>query len=186
MDKPKYQVGDIVWTGEWKPRNELVLCPDCGGTKTLRVILFDGTEYVLECDTCGQRAWHGPTGYVQTYRYAATAIELMVKGLSSDCFGRDTGWQYSLGAEHSATCCRSSVPESEIFLDEQAALEFAYAKGRQLAINSDAQFVMKEKPNKKWSWHVSYHRQTIARLEKDLAYHRRKLQIARDKAKEDK
>ena len=181
MIKPKYQIGDVVWAGEWKGYEKTETCPDCGGTRTLKVILFDDTEYIIPCESC-KRGDEGPYGVVRHYAYHATARELVIQGMELGCWdsNRDI-WEYQLGLEGS---CSLRVPENEIFLDEQSALNFALAKGRELEIKEVARVFLKDKPDHSWAWHVIYHRREIKRAEHDLEYHTRQLGIAREKAKD--
>jgi len=180
MNKPKYQIGDVVWTGKWKSYEKWEKCPDCGGTKTLRVILFDDSEYIIPCETC-ELGYEGPYGAVRHYAYHATARELVVQGMELGCFSDEKDiWQYKLGLEGS---CYRQVPEHELFLDEQSALNFALAKGREMEIKEAARVLIKDKPEKSWAWHVTYHRREIKEAERRLEHSTRALGIAREKAK---
>ena len=183
MRKPKYQIGDVVWCGEWKSYRKYEKCPDCGDTRTLKVTLFDGTEYIIPCEGCS-RGYEEPSGYVSHSAYHAVARELVVQGMELGCFSDEKDiWQYKLGIEGS---CYRQVPEHELFLDEQSALNFAIAKGRQLEIDEAARVLMKEKPARSWAWHVTYHRQEIKRAEKNLVYHTAKLNAAKGHVKAEK
>jgi hypothetical protein len=106
MVKPKYQIGDVVFTGSWKAREHWEKCPDCGGTRTLKVTLFDGTEYIIDCASCAH-GYDPLRGTVRTFRYDAEVVELMVQGVSQGCFNDDRGkWEYQLGYELGAHCHR--------------------------------------------------------------------------------
>jgi hypothetical protein len=175
MNKPKYQIGDVVWTGEWKSYEKWEKCPDCGGTRTLKVTLFDNTEYIIPCEGC-KRGYEGPYGVVKHCAYHAVVRELVIQGMELGCFSNEKDiWQYKLGLEGS---CYRQVPEHELFMDEQAALNFAIAKGRQLEIDEAARVLMKEKPEKSWAWHVTYHRHQIKEAQRNLIYHTEKLNAA--------
>ena len=113
--------------------------------------------------------------------YRARAAEFVIQGIALGCFGREKDkWTYQVGY---AGACYRTLQEHEIFLTEQEALQFAIAKGKQLEIDSAAQVYLKEKPEKSWAWHVTYHRREMQRNEKQAEYHARKLGIAREKAK---
>jgi hypothetical protein len=181
MNKPKYNIGDIVWCGEWKSYEKWEKCPDCGGTKTLRVTLFDDTEYVIPCETC-KHGYEGPYGVVKHYAYSTIARELVVQGMELGCFSDEKDiWQYKLGLEGS---CYRQVPENELFMDEQSALNFALAKGRQMEIAEAARVFLKDKPSHTWAWHVTYHRREIKEAQRRLDYSLRALGIAKEKSKE--
>ena len=183
MDKPKYELGDVVYVGEWKAYERSETCPDCGGTCSIKVTLFDGTEYIIPCEGCKQ-GWEGPYGYVTRHAYRATTFEAIVQGIELGCWSDNKGqWTYQVGTE-SDYACRSHIKENEIFTTEPEALNFAFAKGRQLEIDSAARVFLKEKPEHTWAWNVTYHRREIKRAERDLEYHSKCLGIARDKAKE--
>lgn len=181
MDKPKFAIGDVVWTGEWKPYEIQETCPDCGGTLRLTVTLFDDTIYQIPCEAC-KRGWEGPYGVVHRTGYRASVRELVVQGMELGCWDSNRGiWEYKLGLEGS---CYLNTPEHEIFLDEQAAMNFALSKGRQLEINEAARVFMKDKPAHTWAWHVTYHRRQIKEAQRQLEYSTRALGIAREKAKD--
>jgi hypothetical protein len=180
MIKPKFQIGDVVWCGQWKGYEKWDKCPDCGGTKTIKVILFDGSEYIIPCEGC-KKGWEGPYGVVSHYAYHATARELVIQGMELGCWDSKRGiWEYQLGLEGS---CSLRVPEHELFLDEQSAMDFALAKGRELEIRDAYRVFLKDKPTKSWSWHVTYYRREIKEAERKIEYATRALGIAREKAK---
>lgn len=180
MIKPKYQIGDVVWTGKWEPYEICEKCPDCGGTLKLTVTLFDNTIYGIPCETC-KRGYEGPYGVVRRIGYHAEVQELVVHGMELGCWDSNKGiWQYKLGLEGS---CYLNIPEHEIFIDEHAAMNFAISKGRQLEINGAARVLMKEKPAHTWAWHVTYHRRQVKEAQRQLEYHTKALGIAREKSK---
>lgn len=185
MNKPKYQIGDVVWVGEWKAYEVSEPCPDCGGTRALKVILFDGTEYIIECEGC-KRGYEGPYGIVRRTAYRPVVVELQVQGVGQGCWSDEIGkWKYQVGYEAGGTCYQEII-EDEVFIDEQSALNFAISKGRQLEINEAARVLMKDKPAKTWAWHVTYHRREIKRAEKNLVYHTAKLNAAKGHVKAEK
>ena len=170
----------MVWCGEWKAYEKWEKCPDCGETRTLKVTLFDDTEYIIPCESC-KYGYEEPYGSVRHYAYHAVARELIVQGMELGCFSDEKDiWQYKLGLEGS---CYRQVPEHELFLDEQTALNFAQARGRELEIKEAARVLMKDKPAKSWAWHVAYHRRAIKEAERNLIYHTEKLNAAKGHVK---
>lgn len=181
MIKPKYNIGDEVWVGRWEPREEFVTCPDCGGTRAMKLTLFDGTEYIVECEGC-KHGWEGSRGYNKVVRYSAYVEILTISGLEISSCGRSGDPQIEYRGELSRGTCYT-FPENEVFDNKEAALFYAVAKGRQLEIDQEARLYLKEKPAKSWSYHVSYYRQKIKQAKEDLAIYQRKLGIAREKTK---
>jgi hypothetical protein len=184
MNEPRYNIGDVIYIGKWEAYEIHESCPDCGGTLKIKVILFDGTEYLIDCEGC-KRGWQGPTGYVRRNGFRATVTEAIIQGIELGCWSDNKGqWTYQVGLEDGYTC-RSHILESQIFVTEQDALNFAIAKGKQLEIEDAARVFLKDKPDKTWAWNVTYHRREIKRAQRDLEYHTRKLEAAKNKVKEE-
>jgi predicted nucleic acid-binding Zn ribbon protein len=77
---PKYQIGDRVLVAHWTTDEVREVCPDCGGTKVVKVVLASGEEIEARCQHCSvgfqsrgyvtknvyvPRVWHGTVGSVR-------------------------------------------------------------------------------------------------------------------------
>jgi len=175
--KPKFCMGDTVWAASFQARQESVVCPDCGGTLKLKVTLFDGTEYIIDCQTCAH-GYDPPRGYIFIWKAKATACQVTLGGLEIRQ-GSPVEYRESLGSS-----CGRIYQEEDLFLTEEEALIRAEEKRLAYEADEEKRFQAKLKPTRKWAWHVTYHRRELKRAEADAEHHARKLGIAKKKAKE--
>jgi hypothetical protein len=169
---PKYTIGQAVWIVTFDPVERKETCPDCGGTKSLRAILFDGTEHVIDCAGCS-RGFNGSYGYFTVFDRLPHPKFTVITGIHST----GAGIEYETHAHH-------RMPEAKVFLAQTEAEECAAIDALAHNEQERARFQKKEKDTRTWAWNVHYHRDRIRRAEKDIAYHAGKLAVARAKAKE--
>lgn len=109
-------IGQAVWLAQFESTEKHVTCADCGGTKHLRVILFDGTSHTIECEGC-TRGWRGPVGYNTVHHREAVAVPARITGVELDGDGitykTDRQWY---------------VAEANVFATEAEALARAAEK----------------------------------------------------------
>ena len=168
----KYQIGDKVWYAQRKSVSKKMLCPECFGQKTLTVILGDGSHVSIDCAGCASR-YEPHTGYV-AYNEAITDVsEITIDRIEETTSETEYGF---------SGCYR--IKENEMFINkegaEKRALELAQEHNKEVMEGINR----KEKNHRTWSWHVHYHREFIRRIEKDLVYHKSKLEVARAHSKE--
>jgi hypothetical protein len=177
--KPKYNIGDQVWRCSWDSEKVSETCPECGGTKHLRVILWDGTEHTIACEGC-KEGYYGPSGTVYRYERQPKAEPCEVTGVEIQTYKDPAIVEYRV-TQFGSTYC---TEEYRVFDNEIDAL----AKARAVCDEqneADRQRVrQKAKDHRSWSWHVHYHRKAIRDAEKKVAYHTAALEVARAKAKE--
>jgi hypothetical protein len=65
---PRYAIGDKAFVADYGTAEERVVCPDCGGTKKVKVVLASGEELEARCQHCS--VGFESTGYVTVTRYA--------------------------------------------------------------------------------------------------------------------
>jgi ribosomal protein S27E len=173
-ERPRFNIGDAVWHATWDSVTERVPCPDCGGTKTLRVILFDATEFVIPCVTC-KRGLDPSRGFLEVHKRThramlctITAMEQSEEGMGytfHDARGRWSCSEDGLFQTHADAAARAEIMAAEADAEERKAL------------------LTKAKPARDWAWHVKYHRGELKRAEEQAELHAAKLGIARAKAK---
>lgn len=174
----KFDIGDTVWYHNSDVFEEWVDCPCCGGTKKIHFILWNGEEGDLACDECN-RSWDGPLGKIKKNRHENYVSHGEIIGLDID----PNEVRYKV----SYTACSSSwrnLYEYEIFstLAEAEEALNARVKGRQKI--DEERYKEKARPRAKWAANLSYYRQRIKDLERDLAYANKQLQWAKTKVKE--
>ena len=178
--KAKFDIGDDVWRATFDASESFITCPDCGGTKHIRCILFDGSEVTIDCRGC-QSGYDSPTGRVRVYDRAANAKSCTITGVSID-EGRD-GLVIEYVAKGEYTY---HVKEEFLFATKAEAM----AKAEMMAADESAiekvRIRKKEKDTSTWAWNVHYYRSKIRQAEKDIFYYTAKLNAATPHLKEEK
>lgn len=173
----QFKIGDSVFCASYGMRQVYKTCEDCGGTMTMRVILFDGTEHVIECECC-RAGWQGSIGKVQTYETWPSVETRIVSGMEINGetiryrFGGSNSYN-TFDAENVFSTREAAEARADYLADEQKKIE-------------DERFKQKFKNNKTWSWHVHYHRRQIKDAMKNVEYHTSKLNEAKKHVKEEK
>jgi predicted RNA-binding Zn-ribbon protein involved in translation (DUF1610 family) len=177
--KPKYNIGDEVWWATSGSRQVWETCPDCGGTKYIRLIMFDNTEHQIECKNCGP-GYNPPCGRVSFYEYQAETKKGTISGVEINYKGEV---EYKLKKGDNSCYC---VLESDLFSTEQEAETHAQELVKKHNEEERNRIFKKEKDTRTWAYNVSYHRRCIKDAEKNLVYHTAKLNAAKAHVKEEK
>ena len=172
----KFKIGDEVFFASFDMREAWITCPDCLGKRALTVIMGDDLQVSIDCAGCG-RGYEPPTGLITIYRHEPRVTIKKITGVEVCCDGK-TNYKIE---------CNYTIEEDRLF----AKREDAEKKAEELALKfaEDEKFRManlKEDRKRTWSWNATYHRGRIRDAERDLVYHRAKLEVAKFKAKEDK
>jgi hypothetical protein len=168
----KYQIGDVVWHATFDSEQAYVTCPDCLGTGRLRVIMADGTAVSIECEGC-RCGYDPPTGRIKVYDRRGRAESGVITGVRID----GDSIKYSI----SPCWC---VAEANVYLTADEAKAAAVRLAAKADADERTRIATKEKPTRSWSWNATYHRRCIREKERDLAYHKAKLEVAAIRAKE--
>jgi hypothetical protein len=171
--KPK--IGDLIWRAALAHSVEYDPCPDCCGRRALRVILGDDSEVVIDCSTCAQ-GYNPPRGIVARDVYTANPVQVLIAKVETELLdGEEVSLYSGDGFYHAA---ESDLCMTEADAEKRAA-ELIVERDKETA----AKMNRKEKDTRTWAWHVTYHRRCIKQAEKDLAYHRAKLETSLLKSK---
>lgn len=166
------EIGSTAWLATHDHEDDWLVCPDCAGTKHLRVLLPDDTMLTIPCAGCAA-GYDPPRGYVKAYKRTPRAKLVTI-----------TGFEVTNEKTEYHTSEHWHVRADNLFDVEADAL----AAAEKIAADADErerkQIAEKEKPSRTWAWHVHYHRNCIKRAEKEIEYHSAKLGIARAKSKE--
>lgn len=172
----KHKIGDLVWCASGNTTQVYVTCPDCGGTRHIKLTMFDGTEHTIDCGRCTS-GYNPPSGRVSYYQYKADAKQGLVCAVELDSNGVEYRVDHYDG-------CRYCVKDCDIFSDKADALSRAEVIEQTHNAEEVARIDKKEKDTRTWAWHVSYHRKAIKDAEKSIAYHSAKLSAAKSHVKE--
>lgn len=168
----RFNIGDAFWAATFDSEARWETCPDCGGTKHIRCILFDGSEVTIDCAGCAY-SYEPARGVVKTYLRIPRARRSVVTGMEID--GEKVTYKSAAGWH---------TQDADAYDTEVAALHRAAEIAAEYDQQEAERLKMKEKPARAWAWHVHYHRRAIKEAEKQLAYHTGKLNVAKIKAKE--
>jgi hypothetical protein len=165
-----FNIGDEVFHAHCEMRDKWITCPDCFGTKTLKVILGDGTELVIPCAGCGP-GYEPPRGVVKTYERSPGVEVFTISGIE-------------ITRERIKYHASSRILNSENVF---ATKEEAQARSLELAAlyekEEAARLQRKERDTHSWAWHVHYHRSKIRNAKKEIELSEEKLGIAQIRAK---
>ena len=175
---PKFKIGDEVFKARYDKVETFVTCPDCGGTRYVRVLLHDDTEIRVECGCCNRGGYQPSTGQIKQYQYTTFASPYTVTGIST----RSDNISYELNNFGSGMYWTGD--ESELFPTIVEAMEAGEKKKAAHEAEENKRLMAKTKDAKSWAWNAAYHRNCIKKAEQDIEYHRSKVQIFASKAKE--
>lgn len=179
MQKPKYNIGDTAWAFYYDNVKDYETCPDCRGDKYVTLTLGCGNKFTLECETCTPGGYESATGRIAFFKRRAEDFKVTIT--SVDVSGGKLEYKYERGGNFAYYAKESelaSTKEKAIALGEEAARE-ANEKERY-------DFYTRERPDKKWSWNVSYYRGQIKKATKDLEYYGKMLDAQKEFAKKER
>jgi hypothetical protein len=166
-----FNIGDTVWHAKAMNKEKWITCPDCLGTRTLKVILGDGTEHVIDCAGCS-RGYEGPTGSIRSYNYESVIEPKTITGVQIK----------SDEVEYYSECW--ILKACDVFATETEARERSAILMTEYEEAERKRLASKEKPSRDWAWHVHYHRSCIRKAEAEYAYHTAKLAVSLTHKKE--
>ena len=178
MSPPLFAIGQDIWFASFHPhRSQRVVCEDCGGTKSLTVIVFDGTEYAIPCQGCAS-GYEAPTGYILVYEPTATAEGMKITGMRIN----------QAGVEYEADSSSRSytLSDQDCFATREEALARAQQKADVFAAEELGRMKQKFKQHRRWAWHVTYHRRQIKEHQRQLALHEQSLHYAQTRVQSEK
>ena len=178
--EPKFNLGDVVFMASYERHETSIVCPDCLGSAKVRVILGDGTELKIECGGCDPGGCQGSTGRIRQYDYVTKITKRIITGINLE----DNDVEYRLDGHDGHCYIGSQNGDYRVFATE----EDAQKEGEGLRVKHEAEenktLLAKTKNHKTWSWNMHYHRQQIDRIEREIEYHRSKVEICKSHGKE--
>ena len=170
-----FNIGDKVFMATYGRNEKFVTCPDCLGSKQVKVVLGDGTEILIECGGCDPGGYQGSTGRIRQYDYSVEAIERTVTGVKTTM----SGTEYEL--DNFGGCSYYIGDQSKVFATEELAIAAGNLLKQQFEDEENKRLMAKTKDHKSWAWNATYHRRCIKDLERQLEHHRTKVEICATK-----
>lgn len=162
----------------WMPRNgaerKKVTCQVCAGNLVVTVVDGFGKSWSVECDGCGL-GFNGPRGYTEEYDWTPGVTPFTPTGLSS-MHGEQ--W-YLLDAPTGQTACADRLYETEAEALAVSTKEMAahVEENMRRSVTSKAAML------KKKTWTLQYHGSAIKELERQLAWHNKKIALQKSQTK---
>ena len=170
-----FNIGDKVFMATYGRNDKFVTCPDCLGSKQVKVVLGDGTEILIECGGCDPGGYQCSTGRIRQYDYSVEAIERTVTGVKTTM----SGTEYEL--DNFGGCSYYTGDQSKVFATEELAIAAVNLLKQQFEDEENKRLMAKTKDHKSWAWNATYHRRCIKDLERQLEHHRTKVEICATK-----
>lgn len=163
----KYKIGDTAWHACLSRVEVKETCPDCFGEKVLIVTLGNGEQVSIDCAGC-YLGYGPPRGYITREEWQSCVEKFTVSAIHADTKSVDYVSTLYYCAE-----------EQDLFDTEDEALARANEKMQEHNAKAAAEFAKKERDTHTWAWNVSYHRKCIRDAKKQIEYHTRKLDAAK-------
>lgn len=163
----------VFWVESYTRYGKAIPCPMCFGKQFVTIILGDGSSTQSECGMCS----HGldrATGQAKVWEPTAFIKSGVVTGMST----RD-GIKYEIGYQ--------SISASQCFETEEEAkpeLEKQLKEVKECAEHWYKDNFIQCKKTQLWS--AGYHRGCIESAERNIAWHKARLGMIKDKLKESK
>ena len=164
-----FSIGETFWRPVLTPQQLTVPCPVCSGEKVVTVIIGQDERLMVECDACGLGYEH-PRGVIEEWVSDPGAAEFVIEAVESFMRGEWTVRSTTKERHSFASLCRT----------ESEALAVSVA-----ACATQAEENMRRRQHhrgrvSKATWSVQYHRAMIKDLERQLAWHRAKIDAKKD------
>ena len=167
-----FNIGDTVWLATFQTEEKNLTCPDCAGNGCLTIIMGDGDQHSIQCDTC-KRGFEAPTGKVSYYEKTARSRVCLVTGVRQE----SGGFRYDLAPSYWAD-------DTTVFASEDEAVQAAALMATIDNAEEIAKKTRKHEQNRSWAWNAHYHRRQLKEAQRQLEYHTAMLNVAKVKAKE--
>jgi len=168
----RFSIGDKVFTATYSRKETRITCPDCGGSKRVKVTLFDGTEILIACGGCDPGGFEPSRGFIKKYKFQVVVAQRTVTGIRES--------MQSLEYEVDGTNCHCYIMKSEaVFETEQEAVAYGESQKETTQAEENKRFLAKTKNEKSWAWNYSHHMKCLAAAESNVLYHKSKVEICK-------
>ncbi len=172
-----YKIGDVVWAANRRRVEKSMVCPDCLGKKFLTVILGDDSRVTIDCASCDEDLYSGPSGLIRYYQEEVQAEMITIEGLEE--MAGKVEYKYKING-----CCCYVIKEQDVFPTKEEAQMRALKLAQEYEQSERDRINYKLKPAKNWAWHIRYYRDNIKRAQKEIEYTTLQLEAAKKHTKE--
>ena len=76
----KFKIGDTCWYARAGQHENQITCPDCNGTRRIRMILENDEQVSIDCGGCS-RGYLGSLGTITEYGFKAVVRSATIDGV---------------------------------------------------------------------------------------------------------
>lgn len=158
-----FALNSVVYHVKPTPTETYALCPDCAGSKTVIMVCNSGESFLIACRTCSAGI-EPSSGYIKKTVYQADVEKVTLRTVALDYDGK---FVYSPQAPDAT--CKTILRTENLFESEVLAKERAVQVTEKLQQESDQRILYSIASNRRDNaWTVSYWRDRIRRLKKEL------------------
>jgi len=168
-NKTHFEIGDEVWLSKYGTSGKEIVCPDCGGTKTVKVVMASGT-YEVDCQGCYPGGVMSPTGKVTIYEYQAQAEKRVVVGVRSESEYGKTKYSYTFAGGYWGD-------DEHTFANQEDALADAQLHLKEHEDDENSRIKAKFNHHKSYAWNASYHKKAAYQARQTMEYHLSKAKL---------
>lgn len=163
-----FAIGQQMWEPVYPPQRVRVPCPVCFGKLAVVVELGNGERVGVPCEGCGI-GFVGPRGFVEEWRYEASARPFVIASVESMSSRSESDWVVRSEDGTTYNFANLCATEAEAIGKAREAAE------REMERQCDTRQHKRGAELKRAPWSVRYHRKEIANLERKLAWHKAKI-----------
>ena len=173
-----FKIGQVVYVAVFEREEYRIPCPDCGGTKKIRVLLADDTMLSIDCGGCDPGGYEPPRGWIPQWRKVVRAIPRTV---TSVIVSADAPVEYRLDASGGHAYCGTDLT---VFATEPEALAYGETIRAESEAEENRRALAKTRNEKSWAWNYSYHRREAMRARAEAERHEAKALVCKAHVKE--
>lgn len=173
-----FSIGDKVFKARYGRNEKWVTCPDCLGSKRVKVVLGDGTEVSIECGGCYPGGIDPSLGRIRQYEFSTEVHQHTVTGV---CM-HGTEVKYEL--DNFGSCSYWTGDDKDTFATREEALADGERQKQEHQDAENKRWMAKTKDHRSWAWNATYHRKCAKEAQRQVDYHSAKALVCAAKAKE--
>jgi hypothetical protein len=158
-----YAIGSDLWWVGYGGREDWVTCPECAGTKVVRLTLGNGEQYEIDCRACSV-GYDPPSGVVKHHVYEHRPTPFHARRVEI------WGNSFRYGEESPESGCWRPVEVGDLYESrEECAARCEALNQERAAQEATRQIQNLASKRRDLAWSVHYWRGQKRRLERELA-----------------
>lgn len=175
--KAPFEIGQTVYRSDFDRRERRIVCPDCLGSKRVKVVLADETEISIECGGCDPGGCEPSRGYLLQWDYAVQTRKHTVSTVTTKAEGPT---EYRLDLSNGRAYIGD---DTNTFGTEEEALAYGETLRAKAEDEANTRALAKTRDEKSWKWNYAYHKRAAEQARRDLAWHEAKAIVCKAKVK---